>query len=123
MPFVPWNTAERNGRGDVVFISSVAAAHAYPGGGIYSASKAAVDQLAETLRLEVQPEIRVTVIHPGVVDTPFFENMIHGEQSVESIGWGALAADDVAESVLYAITRPRGVALNNIVIRPAGQPM
>jgi NADP-dependent 3-hydroxy acid dehydrogenase YdfG len=119
--FVPeMNKEEVN---DVVFISSVSASHAHSYGGIYTASKAAIDQLAETLRLEVQPDVRVTVIHPGVVDTNFFNNMIHGSQTPESIGWGALQPEQVADAVLYAVSRPKGVALNDIVIRPAAQPM
>lgn len=113
----------KNDGGDVVFISSVSANHAYKYGGIYASTKAAVDQMAETLRLEVQPKIRVTVLHPGVVDTNFFEDVIHGTQTPEDIGWGALSPDRVAESVLFAITQPKGTALNNIVIRPSAQPM
>lgn len=111
------------GSGDVIFISSVSASKPYPGGAIYTASKAALDVIAETLRLEVQPDIRVTVISPGVVDTGFFENIIHGNQSVQSIGWGAIAPEDIAEAVFYAVSRPDTIALNNIVIRPAAQPM
>lgn len=109
--------------GDVVFISSVSSNHAYTYGGIYTATKAAIDQLAETLRLEVQPNVRVTVIHPGVVDTDFFKNMISGTQTPEEIGWGALHPDHVAESVLFAISQSQEVMLNNIVMRPAAQPM
>lgn len=112
-----------NERGDVVFISSVSSDRAYEYGGIYAATKAAVDQIAETLRLEVQPSVRVTAIRPGVVDTRFFENMIHGTQTPEDIGWGALSPDKVADSVLYAVSQPPDTALNNIVIRPAAQPM
>lgn len=110
-------------RGDIVFISSVSARQAFPYGGIYGASKAAVDMIAETLRLEVQPKIRVTTIHPGVVDTNFFENIIHGSQTPESIGWGAVKAEQVASAVLYAISQTPDIALNDIVVRPAGQPL
>ncbi|HLR33303.1 MAG TPA: SDR family oxidoreductase [Fodinibius sp.] len=109
--------------GDVVFISSVSSGHAYTYGGIYTATKAAIDQLAETLRLEVQPDIRVTVIHPGVVETDFFKSMISGNQTPEEIGWGALHPDRVAEAVLYAVSQPREVMVNDLVIRPIAQPM
>lgn len=119
--FVPAMT--ENKRGDVVFISSVSSDHAYEYGGIYAATKAAIDQMAETLRLEVQPSVRVTVVRPGVVDTGFFEQIIDGTQTPEDIGWGALDPDRVAESVLFAVSQPAGTALNNIVIRPAAQPM
>lgn len=109
--------------GDVLFISSVSANSPYPWGGVYSASKSALNTLAETLRLEVQPDIRVSTIAAGVVDTPFFGNIIDGEQSPESIGWGALNAFDVANAVLYIISQPEGVAVNNLVMRPTAQPM
>lgn len=108
---------------DVVFISSVSSDHAYSYGGIYTATKAAIDQLAETLRLESQPEIRTTVVHPGVVDTDFFRNMISGTQTPEEIGWGALRPDKVAESVLFAVSQSQEMMLNDIVMRPVAQPM
>lgn len=114
---------QKNGNGDVVFISSISADHAYTYGGIYTATKAAIEQLAETLRLEVQPDVRVTVVRPGVVDTGFFKNMINGSQTPEDIGWGSLEPDQVADSVLYAVTQPRGVMLNNIDLRPVAQTM
>ncbi|GAB6060027.1 SDR family oxidoreductase [Desulfonatronum parangueonense] len=113
----------QKGHGDIVFISSVSSRRPYIGGGVYAATKAAIDMIAETLRLEVQPVIRVTNVAPGVVDTPFFVNIIHGDQTPESIGWGALEPDDVAEAVCFAISRPPGVAVNNLVIRPVAQPM
>ncbi len=119
--FVP--EMDKEEKNDVVLISSVSANHAHPYGGVYSATKAAIDQLGETLRLEVQPDVRVTVIHPGVVDTNFFNNMIHGSQTPESIGWGALQPEQVADAVLYAVSRPKGMALNDVVLRPAAQPM
>lgn len=119
--FVPDMLHQKSG--DVVFISSVSAHHAHTYGGIYTASKAAIDQIAETLRLEVLPDVRVSVVRPGVVDTQFFKNMISGDQTPESIGWGALKADQVADSVFHAVTQPKGVMLNDIVIRPVAQPM
>src|SRR5690625_1660004 len=107
------------GQADVVFISSVSSTHTYPYGGIYAATKAAVDTLAETLRLESQPDVRTTVIRPGVVDTSFFESMIHGDQTPESIAWGAVQPEQIADAVYYAVTRDPGIAINEIVIRPA----
>lgn len=119
--FVP--VMQQRGMGDVFFISSISANHAYTYGGIYTATKAAVEQLAETLRLEVQPEVRVTVVRPGVVDTRFFKNMINGSQTPESIGWGSINPDQIADSVMYAVNQPREMMLNNIEIRPVAQPM
>lgn len=109
------------GTGDVVFISSVAAGQAYPYGGIYAASKAALNTVAETLRIETLSQIRVTVISPGVTQTSFFENTVSGHQTVESIGFGALAAEEVADAVLYALSRPPEVGINHLTIRPRAQ--
>jgi NADP-dependent 3-hydroxy acid dehydrogenase YdfG len=111
------------GKGDIVLISSVSSKNPYPGGGIYAATKAAIDVIAETLRLEMQPIIRVITVAPGVVDTNFFKNIINGNQTPETIGWGALEPDDIADTIYYAISRPHHIALNNIVIRPMAQPM
>ena len=107
--------------GDVVLMSSVAARKPYPWGGIYGASKAAVQAVAETLRLEVQPGIRVCSILPGVVDTGFFNNSFGQTAPDESLNWGSLSADDVADAIIYVLTRPAQVAINEMVLRPAAQ--
>lgn len=109
--------------GNVVFISSVAADHPYEYGGIYAATKAAINVIAETLRLETLPHIRVLNVQPGVVDTPFFNRTISGNQSVESIGWGAIQPEDLAELVFETLNRPAHLTVNNIVVRPSGQIM
>lgn len=118
--FVPGMLAA--GRGDVIFISSVSAQQAYPYGGVYAATKAALEVVAHTLRQEVLPAIRVTVIAPGVTDTAFFENTISGFHSADDIGYGAISPDDVAEAVLYALQQPEGVSVNQMTIRPTAQP-
>ncbi|WP_345161005.1 SDR family oxidoreductase [Pontibacter saemangeumensis] len=118
--FVPGMLAA--GAGDVVLISSVSAGQAYPYGGIYAATKSALEVVAETLRQEVLPIVRVTVVAPGVTDTPFFKNTISGFHTAEDIGYGAIAADDVAEAVLYALSKPPGVSVNHITLRPTAQP-
>lgn len=108
--------------GNVIFMSSVASGNAHPYGGIYASSKSAVDTIAETLRLEEQPDLSVTVISPGVVDTPFFDNMLSGNHSVESIGYGAVSPGEVADAVAYVIKQKKGTSINNITIRPSSQP-
>ncbi|WP_017733861.1 SDR family oxidoreductase [Nafulsella turpanensis] len=113
---------EKGSTRDIIFISSVAARKAYPWGGVYAASKAALQTIAETLRLEVQPTIRVSSILPGAVDTAFFENSMGSSQTVDEMGWGALQAEDVADAVLYILTRPATVAINEMTIRPTAQP-
>lgn len=113
---------EKENTPDILFISSVAARKPHPWGGIYSASKAALQAIAETLRLEVQPKIRVSSILPGVVDTHFFENTIGGSQSAQDLGWGSLHPDQIADAAHYIVTRPEGVAINELSIRPVAQP-
>jgi NAD(P)-dependent dehydrogenase (short-subunit alcohol dehydrogenase family) len=107
--------------GDVVIVSSVAAHTAYPWGGPYAASKAALEMLAETLRLETLPSVRVTTVAPGVVDTPFFAHMLAGNQTVEEIGFGAVHPEQVAELIAYAVSRPSNMVLNHLIVRPRGQ--
>lgn len=118
--FVPDMLAQ--GAGDVVVVSSVAARQAYPWGGIYAASKAALEMVAETLRLECLPTLRVLTLAPGVVDTPFFDHIINGNQSVESIGFGSVSPEQVADLILFALSRPPEMALNELVVRPRAQP-
>ncbi|GHA53616.1 SDR family oxidoreductase [Pontibacter akesuensis] len=109
------------GYGDVVIVSSVSAGQAYPYGGVYAATKTALEIVAETLRHEVLPTIRVTVVAPGVTDTAFFKNTLSGSQTAESIGYGALTAGQVADAVLFALMQPPGVSINHITLRPTAQ--
>ncbi|HEX6116791.1 MAG TPA: SDR family oxidoreductase [Solirubrobacterales bacterium] len=102
--------------GHVVLTSSVAGRRALPGS-LYSATKWAVTGMAESLRQELRQmhqntSVRVTMIAPGMVDTPFFDDR----------PTGALADDDIAAAVLYALTQPDHVDVNEILIRPASQP-
>lgn len=116
--FVP--QMEQNKKGDVVFISSVAAGRAYEYGGVYSATKAAVEVIAETLRIETSPCIRVTVISAGITDTAFFNNRGNGSNA-ESIGMGSMEPDEIADDVIYALSRQRNTVVNRITVRPAKQ--
>lgn len=108
---------------DVVLISSVSSFHPYPTGAIYSATKAAVENIAEVLRLENLPQIRVTTLAPGVVDTNFFRNNIDGTDDVESLNMGAVQPEEVADAIIYCLTRRRDISINYMVIRPTQQEM
>lgn len=108
-------------KGDIVLISSVAARKPYPWGGVYSASKAALLAVAETLRMELQPTVKVCSILPGVVDTDFFENSYGQSAPDKELQWGSLSAADIADAILYVLTRPSGVAINEMVLRPVAQ--
>jgi NADP-dependent 3-hydroxy acid dehydrogenase YdfG len=107
-------------RGDGHFIvtSSVAGRRALPGS-LYSATKWAATAIGEALRAELRQmhenrDIKVTLIEPGMTDTPFFDNR-PGE-------W-ALRDDDIAKAVMYALEQRAGVDVNEILIRPTSQPI
>jgi NADP-dependent 3-hydroxy acid dehydrogenase YdfG len=99
-------------RGHVVLTGSTAGRRAIPGS-LYSATKWAVTAMGESLRAEVhETDIKVTVIEPGMVDTPFFENR----------PTAALEPDDIARAVMFALTQPPHVDVNELLIRPVHQP-
>jgi NADP-dependent 3-hydroxy acid dehydrogenase YdfG len=107
-------------RGDGHFLvtSSIAGRRVLPGS-LYSATKWAATAIGEGLRQELRQMhdnhgIRVTLIEPGMVDTPFFEN---------SPGEYALRDDDIARAVMYALEQPPNVDVNEILIRPTSQPI
>jgi NADP-dependent 3-hydroxy acid dehydrogenase YdfG len=82
-------------------------------GSLYSCTKHAVTAMGESLRQEVaETGIKVTVVEPGMVDTPFFDDK----------PTGALEADDIARAVLFALTQPPHVDVNEILLRPIHQP-
>ncbi len=106
------------GSGHYVVTSSVAGRRVLPGS-MYSASKWAVTAIGEALRQELadrdEPNmIRVTVIEPGMVDTPFFDNRPGPDN--------ALHDDDIARAVMYALSQPEHVDVNEMLIRPSHQP-
>jgi NADP-dependent 3-hydroxy acid dehydrogenase YdfG len=105
------------GSGHYVVTSSVAGRRVLPGS-MYSASKWAVTAIGEALRQELADKeetnaIRVTVIEPGMVDTPFFENRPGPDN--------ALHDDDIARAVMFALSQPEHVDVNEILIRPTSQ--
>jgi NADP-dependent 3-hydroxy acid dehydrogenase YdfG len=103
--------AMRDSTGHYVITSSVAGRRALQGS-LYSASKFAVTAMGESLRQDLNGTgVRVTVIEPGMVDTPFFEN-----RPTE-----ALEAADVAGAVMYAVSQPPRVDVNEVLIRPTAQ--
>jgi NADP-dependent 3-hydroxy acid dehydrogenase YdfG len=98
--------------GHFLLTSSVAGRRALPGS-LYSSTKWAVTGMGEALRQEIsETPIKVTLIEPGMVDTPFFDNPVDG----------GLKADDIARAVLYALDEPAHVDVNEILIRPINQP-
>ena len=102
----------RESRGHLLITSSVAGRRALPGS-LYSATKWAATAMGEAARQELNGSgVRVTLIEPGMVDTPFFDNPPQME---------ALQADDVARAVMYAVSQPPHVDVNEILMRPTAQ--
>lgn len=101
----------RDSRGHLLLTGSVAGRRALPGS-LYSATKWAVTAMGESARQELNGSgVRVTLVEPGMVDTPFFDNRPSN----------ALEADDIARAVLFAVSRPAHVDVNEILIRPTAQ--
>ena len=103
--------ALRESVGHLLLTGSVAGRRALPGS-LYSATKWAVTAMGESARLELDGSgVRVTLIEPGMVDTPFFDNPVSG----------ALQPEDVARAVMYAVSQPPHVDVNEILVRPTSQ--
>jgi NADP-dependent 3-hydroxy acid dehydrogenase YdfG len=114
----------REGEGDLVNISSVAGRTARPGNAGYAATKWGLNGWSESLRQELQPEVRVIVIEPGAVATELTDHITHAETKVgaeKMYEQTAISAQDIAEVIVFAIARPHSVSLNEILIRPTGQ--
>ena len=103
---------KEQGRGHLLLTSSIAGRRVLPGS-LYSATKHAVTAMGEALRQEVaETDIKMTLIEPGMVETPFFDNPVSG----------GLQADDIARAVMFALTQPPHVDVNEILVRPIHQP-
>ena len=114
------------GGGDVVQVSSVSGRVARAGSGVYNASKFAVGAFSESLRQEVTSRgVRVTLVEPGAVATELQSHITHADTKAGVEKWIAgmrpLQADDIASAVVYAVTQPSHVSINEIMIRPTDQ--
>ena len=112
------------GGGDIVNISSVAGRVSRVGNGVYAATKWGLNGWSESLRRELLPDVRVTVIEPGAVATELPTHITHAEtrQGAEQLySQVEVTAEDVAEVIAVALSRPRRLAIHEILLRPAGQ--
>lgn len=106
----------RESRGRIVVVGSVAGVRNTPGN-LYSVTKWAVHALVENVRLLVAKDhVGVTLVAPGVVETPFWD-----ERGGTPEAAPALTAEQVAAMILFAVNQPAGVDVNQVVVRPTGQ--
>ncbi len=113
------------GRGHVVNLGSVAGSFPYPGGNVYGATKAFVERFSSNLRADLLgTPIRVTNVEPGMVETEFSVVRFGGDRSKADAvyaGMTPLVAADIADIVLFAVTRPGHVNVNRIEVMPTAQ--
>lgn len=111
--------------GHIVNIASIAGKEVYPGGNVYCATKHAVDALSRAMRTDMlKHNIKVTNIAPGMVETEFSLVRYKGDaEAAKNVykGMIPLSNEDIADTILFAITRPAHVCLNDIVIMPTAQ--
>ncbi|WP_428639556.1 SDR family oxidoreductase [Schaalia sp.] len=112
--------------GDIVFLTSTAAHDTYPGGGGYVAAKHAERIIANTLRLELVGEpVRIIEIAPGMVKTPEFSlNRLGSEEAAAKVYEGVaepLVAEDIADAIVWTLTRPSHVNIDSMIVRPLAQ--
>lgn len=112
-------------KGHIINIGSIAGKEAYENGNVYNASKFAVDGLTQAMRIDlVEHSVKVTAINPGAVETEFSLIRFKGDQEqADSVydGFTPLYAEDIAEAILFAVTRPPHVNIDDMVIMPASQ--
>ena len=113
------------GRGHVVNIGSTAGHAVYPGGTVYAATKHAVDAITRGLKMDLHGSpIRVSTVDPGLVETDFSLVRFEGDAARAAAVYSStapLTADDVADAVLWAVTRPARVNVAEIILMPTVQ--
>jgi 3-hydroxy acid dehydrogenase/malonic semialdehyde reductase len=116
-----------HGGGHIINIGSIAGKEVYANGNVYCATKHAVDALNKAMRLELaQYPIKVTAVHPGAVETEFSVVRFHGDEArAASVyqGFENLVAEDIAEAIWFALSRPAHVNINELTIMPTAQPV
>lgn len=118
-----WMVAQQ--KGHIVNIGSIAGKEVYPNGNVYCATKHAVDALSKAMRIDLlRHGIKVTAIHPGMVETEFSIVRFKGdERRAKKVYEGVepLLAEDIADAICYVISRPAHVNINDMLIMPTAQ--
>ena len=111
--------------GHIINIGSIAGKQSYPQGNVYCASKAAVDSITEGMRLDLNPHrIKVTGIHPGLVETEFAKVRFKGDENRAAVtykGMKPLVGQDIADLILFILDRPAHVQIADLVVFPTAQ--
>jgi 3-hydroxy acid dehydrogenase / malonic semialdehyde reductase len=111
--------------GHIINISSIAGHEVYQNGNVYCATKHAVEALSKAMRMDmVKHNIKVTSLAPGMIETEFSVVRFHGDtERAKKVydGFEPLMADDIADAILYVITRPANVCINEMIIMPTAQ--
>lgn len=120
---IPGMVERKNGH--IINISSIAGKEAYEKGNVYCGTKHAVEAITKGMRIDlVRHGVKVTSIAPGAVETEFSNVRFHGDKERANKvyeGFTPLHAEDIAEAVLFAVTRPPHVNINDLLIMPAAQ--
>jgi NADP-dependent 3-hydroxy acid dehydrogenase YdfG len=117
---------KRAGGGQIVNLSSVAGRMGFPNGAVYSATKFGVVGFSDALRREtLGQKTRITVIEPGAVATEFVDHTVDQASKARIQAWQAtmrqLQPEDIAAAILYAVSQPDSVCVNEILLRPTDQ--
>ena len=119
---IPQMTARKSGH--IINIGSSAGKEVYPKGAVYCASKHAVVALTTGMRMDLNPYgIKVTSINPGLVETEFSKVRFKGGKQADNVykGYKALQAEDIAEIIAFAISRPDHVTIADLLVFPTAQ--
>ena len=115
----------KEGKGHIVNVGSIAGKEVYANGNVYCATKHAVDALNKGMRIDLLPYgIKVTAVNPGMVETEFSVVRFHGdEERAKKVyeGITPLRAEDIAETIVWCVSRPAHVNINELLIMPTMQ--
>lgn len=119
----PWMIERQTGH--IINISSIAGKEAYPNGSVYCGTKHAVEAISKAMRIELLPfGIKVTTIAPGAVETEFSLVRFRGDKDrADQVykGFTPLSGKDIAETILFVLSRPAHVNIDNLLIMPTAQ--
>lgn len=111
--------------GHIVNMASIAGKEPYLNGNVYCGTKAAIDALSKSMRIDLAPYVKVSSIHPGTVETGISVIRFKGDtERAKKVyeGWTPLKPEDVADSVIFMINTPKHVNVNELVLMATDQP-